>query len=165
MRITTIDPADTALMDRLLELNNEAVPAVGELDAGRLVRLVEISTTALVARDDQGAVAGFCLVLDPDTDYTSVNYRWFCDRYANFAYLDRVVVAPDHRGRGVGRALYDQVDAEAREAGHAWFCLEVNLRPRNDESLAFHDRLGFVEVGQQETDYGSLVSMQARELS
>ncbi len=165
MHITTIDPADIALMDRLLELNNDAVPAVGELDPARLARLVEISMMALVASDGDGAVAGFCLVLDPDTDYTSVNYRWFCDRYTNFAYLDRVVVAPAMRGRGVGRSLYDRVAAEALDTGHTWFCLEVNLRPRNDESLAFHDRLGFIEVGQQETDYGALVSMQARELS
>jgi len=164
MQLTPIDGTDRALVEELLVLNNDAVPAVGELDLDRLVRLIEISTTALVAHDD-AAVAGFCLVLDPDTDYTSVNYRWFGDRYTNFAYLDRVVVAPEHRGRGVGRALYEHVEADARRAARAWFCLEVNLRPRNDESLAFHDRLGFVEVGQQETDYGSLVSMQARELS
>jgi len=46
----------------------------------------------------------------------------------------------------------------------AWFCLEVNVRPRNDASLAFHHALGFVQVGEQETDYGALVSMQAKRL-
>ena len=40
----------------------------------------------------------------------------------------------------------------------------MNLRPRNDTSLAFHESLGFVEVGQRETDYGSLVSLQAKPL-
>jgi hypothetical protein len=30
--------------------------------------------------------------------------------------------------------------------------------------LTFHDQLGFVEVGQQETDYGSLVSLMAKPL-
>ena len=57
---------------------------------------------------------------------------------------------------------YDEVE---RRADAAWFTLEVNLRPRNDGSLAFHDRLGFVEVGQQETDYGTLVSLMAKPLS
>jgi predicted GNAT superfamily acetyltransferase len=40
----------------------------------------------------------------------------------------------------------------------------VNLRPRNDGSLRFHARLGFKEVGQQETSYGVLVSMLAKDL-
>ena len=46
-----------------------------------------------------------------------------------------------------------------------WFLLEVNLRPRNDGSLRFHQRLGFVEVGQQETPYGARVSMLAKDLA
>jgi predicted GNAT superfamily acetyltransferase len=34
------------------------------------------------------------------------------------------------------------------------FC-EVNVRPRNDASLAFHEAIGFREVGQQDTDGGA----------
>jgi predicted GNAT superfamily acetyltransferase len=32
---------------------------------------------------------------------------------------------------------------------------EVNIRPPNDESMRFHTRLGFGEVGTQVTDNGS----------
>jgi predicted GNAT superfamily acetyltransferase len=112
---------------------------------------------------DGGNVVGFCIVLPPGTEYTSVNYRWFCERYDSFVYLDRVAVDEAARGAGIGAALYAEV--ERRAAGTAeLFTLEVNLRPRNDGSLRFHDRLGFVEVGQQETDYGILVSMLAKPL-
>lgn len=157
-----VRPLTSADADWVLATNNAAVPAVGELDAERLSRLVEQSVLALaVAVADDTDPAGFCLVLAPGVDYSSVNYRWFGDRYADFAYLDRVVIAPRHRGRGLGRELYDHVEAESDAE---WFCLEVNLRPRNDESLAFHERLGFAEVGRQETDYGALVSMQAKRL-
>ena len=34
------------------------------------------------------------------------------------------------------------------------FC-EVNLRPRNERSLAFHAAIGFREVGRQDTDGGN----------
>jgi predicted GNAT superfamily acetyltransferase len=34
------------------------------------------------------------------------------------------------------------------------FC-EVNVRPRNETSLAFHEAIGFREVGQQDTDGGT----------
>jgi predicted GNAT superfamily acetyltransferase len=91
----------------------------------------------------------------------SMNYRWFSVRYDDFVYLDRVAVAADHRGCGIGSRLYEEVERRTRAV---WFTLEVNLRPRNDGSLRFHARKGFVEVGQQETDYGALVSLMAKRL-
>ena len=84
--------------------------------------------------------------MGPDTGYWSANYAWVGARYDRFIYLDRVVVAPRARGRGLARALYDEVTARsAASADH--FVLEVNTEPRNDESLAFHAALGFAEVG------------------
>ena len=100
-------------------------------------------------------------VLPPRANYGSTNYALFSSRYDDFVYLDRVAVAPAYRGQNVGSRLYDEVE---RRTGALWFTLEVNLRPRNDGSLRFHARKGFVEVGQQETDYGALVSLMAKRL-
>jgi predicted GNAT superfamily acetyltransferase len=108
-----------------------------------------------------GTVAGFCQVLPRGAKYGSLNYAWFSARYDDFIYLDRVAVAPEHRGKGIGGRLYDEVERRTRAT---WFLLEVNLRPRNDGSLRFHGRRGFAEVGQLETDYGALVSMMAKRL-
>lgn len=157
-------------LDRVLEMNNAAVPAVGALDRERLMHLVGQSVIALsvVATDGplEGMAVGFCLVLAPGADYMSVNYRWFSERYDEFVYLDRVVVDERVRSGGIGAALYGRVDEQARlETTARWFCLEVNLEPRNDGSLRFHDRLGFVEVGRQTTDYGAVVSMQTRAIA
>jgi len=142
-------------------INNANVPAVGAADEDKLARLLDQATIALAATDDDDIPVGFCLVLGPGADYDSVNYRWFAARYADFAYLDRVAVDEAARNRGIGAALYAEVE---RRADAPWLLLEVNLRPRNDGSLRFHHRLGFVEVGQQETDYGVLVSMLAKPL-
>jgi predicted GNAT superfamily acetyltransferase len=163
MSVRLLTPDD---LDQVLAINQGGVPAVGALDAQALAHLVEQSTLALVAiapgSHGDGPVVGFCLVLAPGADYGSVNYRWFSERYDDFVYLDRVAIAPEHQGRGLGRALYAAVE---RNTDAAWFTLEVNLRPRNDPSLAFHTRLGFAEVGQQETDYGFLVSLMAKPLT
>ncbi len=146
-------------------VNQAEVPAVGDVTVAALDRIVEESVIALVA-EVEGQVAGFCLVLAPGADYASMNYRWFDERYDDFVYLDRVAIAPGFQRRGIGRAMYAEVErlAGLRRPSAAHFTLEVNLRPRNDGSLAFHAALGFVEVGQQETDYGALVSLMAKPL-
>jgi predicted GNAT superfamily acetyltransferase len=146
-------------------INEAEVPAVGSVTIEGLAHIADQSTVALVAElDDE--IAGFCLVLPPGADYGSSNYRWFSERYDDFVYLDRVAVAPRFRRRGVGRGLYAEVErrVRVRHPDHRHFTLEVNLRPRNDRSLAFHAELGFDEVGRQETDYGALVSMMVKPL-
>lgn len=159
MIIRDLAPAD---LDAAWAINQANTPAVGDVSRDKLAWIVEMASMSLVA-ETQGIVVGFCIVLPPGTEYTSMNYRWFCERYDSFVYLDRVAVDEAARGAGIGAALYAEV--ERRAAGTAeLFTLEVNLRPRNDGSLRFHDRLGFVEVGQQETDYGILVSMLAKPL-
>ena len=142
-------------------LNNGAVPAVSEADLAKMQTLLDESLLSLVA-EQEGEIVGFCVNFGPGASYTSVNYLWFCERYDDFAYLDRIVVSPDARNTGIGAAMYAAV--EEHVAGIPWLLCEVNLRPRNDGSLRFHDRIGFVEVGQQETPYGVLVSMLAKDL-
>ena len=148
-------------------INEAAYPAVGAETAEALAHIAHESLIAIVAEDvETGAIAGFCLVLAPGADYDSMNYLWFGERYDDFVYLDRVAISPDFQRRGLGRDLYAEVErltAERRPTAEH-FTLEVNLRPRNDQSLAFHGELGFDEVGQQETDYGVLVSMMAKPL-
>jgi uncharacterized protein len=141
-------------------INEASTPGVHTASPEELAAITRASCIALVAEMD-GIVAGFCQVLAPKADYRSVNYAWFSARYEDFVYLDRVAIAPAYRGQGIGGCLYEEVE---RRTGAQWLTLEVNLRPRNDGSLRFHARKGFDEVGQQETDYGALVSLMAKRL-
>src|SRR5262245_23722099 len=87
------------------------------------------------------------------TRFDSLNYRWFLARYPTFVYIDRVVVGPDFQRRGIGRLLYDDLESVARRRAPLLSC-EVNLRPLNPGSMAFHEAFGFEEVGQQDTEGG-----------
>lgn len=156
-------------LDVLLLLNNENVPAVSRLDRGELARLARLSVVASVAELD-AEVVGFALVLPPGVDYASENYRWFSEHaaslgYDDFAYLDRIAVSQVARRRGVGRALYEHVLERLAGATPVLFC-EVNVRPRNETSLAFHAALGFREVGQLDTKGGAIgVSLLALDIA
>jgi predicted GNAT superfamily acetyltransferase len=172
MRIRDYTAAD---LDVVHAINQAEVPAVGDETPEALARIGELAAIALVAVDDEadagdpghtGTIGGFCMVLEPGTEYESGNYRWFVERYDSFVYLDRIAIAPSFQRRGLGRRLYAEVERLAAERcpDAAHFTLEVNLRPRNDTSLAFHEALGFVEVGRRETSYGALVSLMAKPL-
>lgn len=58
---------------------------------------------------------------------------------------ESVYVAERARGRGVGRALLEQVIESARNGG-LW-TLQAGIFPDNGASLALHRALGFREVG------------------
>jgi predicted GNAT superfamily acetyltransferase len=47
----------------------------------------------------------------------------------------------------VARGLYDELFAAAAHAGHSLIGCEVNVEPPNPISDAFHEALGFAEVG------------------
>ena len=147
-----------------LVLNNAAVPALSELTASDLTLLVGFAEYALAVRRNNELV-GFCLTFPPGVDYPSPNYRWFEMRYHSFSYLDRIVVHESVRNRGAGAAMYAEL--ERRINGELpWLLCEVNVRPHNGGSLRFHHRIGFVEVGQQNTSAGEKrVSLLAKRLS
>ena len=133
-------------------LNEAAVPAVNSVPVAALVEFAAFADAFEVAHAGD-RVAGFLVLLAPGASYQSPNYRWFQSRYPDFLYVDRVVVAEDSRGLGIGRAFYELARARAAARGAPLTC-EVNLEPPNPGSLAFHERMGFRQVGTQRTDGG-----------
>jgi predicted GNAT superfamily acetyltransferase len=127
----------------LLELNNAQAQELSWLEPEQLEHLIE---QAFLASRNWN-VDGFLLALDQDADYGSPNFQWFRTRYPRFVYVDRIVVASSVRGRGYARRLYRDLFDHAIAAGHAQVFCEVNKRPPNPASDAFHAASGFVEVG------------------
>jgi predicted GNAT superfamily acetyltransferase len=140
-------PPDLAVA--LLALNNAHAEQLSWLESERLDHLL---TQAFLAThlDDQALLITF----DQDADYDSPNFLWFRDRYPRFIYVDRVVVDPRARGRGHARALYRDLFDRAHAAGHGRIVCEINADPPNPASDAFHDALGFTEVGRAEIHGG-----------
>lgn len=134
-------------LDSVLALNNSAGSTILPLDSGQLRALYEQASYFRLAEVD-GHVAGFLPAMREDADYTSPNFMWFREHYAQFVYVDRIVVAKPYRGLGLGRVFYADVTSYAETRVPMLAC-EVFLEPRNDIALLFHGTSGFHEVGQQ----------------
>lgn len=149
---TTIRDVSVADLDAVLELNESNVPAVNSISVDQLQWFMEHAHYFRVV-DVAGRIGAFLVGLRPGTDYDSPNYGWFCERYDDFGYVDRVAVADDARRLGLASRLYADFE-RSLPASVAVMTCEVNIRPPNDGSMRFHASHGFLRVGSQETDGG-----------
>lgn len=131
----------------VMGLNNTAGPSILPLDAAQLNHFYSHADYFRVAEVD-GHLAGFLVAMRDSTPHGSSNFRWFRAHCEQFVYIDRVVVGDLHRGHGLGRTFYADVQSFAEVRSPHLAC-EVFLEPRDDVSLLFHGTFGFHEAGQQ----------------
>jgi ribosomal protein S18 acetylase RimI-like enzyme len=93
--------------------------------------------TSFVAEDDGGELAGFLCGFLSQTS-------------ADEAYIHFVGIAPERRGEGIGRSLYERFFQEVRERERS--VVRCVTSPANASSVAFHEALGF-EVDRVARDY------------
>jgi len=89
---------------------------------------------AIGARDAEGALIGFSM-LRPYIPHVAFS------RTAQVTTF----IAPGHTGRGLGTAMLEKLEGEARTLGLESILAHVSSR--NPGSLAFHHKHGFVECG------------------
>lgn len=140
-------------LEAILALNELVVPAVNSLSISDIRWFHDHAHQFRVAHADE-TLAGFLIGFLEGSSYGSDNYRWFAERYERFAYVDRIAVSLDARRYGIASMLYDDLLAGLPGSVPVLTC-EVNLRPPNPGSIAFHERLGFEEAGRQEVDGGA----------
>lgn len=147
MMIRNLTPADLALAHAWNQANT---PHVNSLDFAAFSNVYGMSSHRYLI-EYNGSPAGFSWLMYPESLYESVNFRYFKDRFTNFLYLDRIVIAEEFRGKALATKLYKHIFAT-----HAPIpiCCEVNSRPPNVASTELHKKLGFKLVGEQSTDKG-----------
>ena len=147
---------ETADLTMVLEINNANTPGVSELTFAELETDLDNSLHALAIDNEQGEVCAFCITFAADAPDAGPNHRWFAERYKSFVYLDRIAIDSNHQNRGLGALLYQYVEQHMLDsAEYSLLCCEVNLEPPNPGSLRFHQRIGFIEVGQSIPEYAN----------
>lgn len=144
----------------VLALNAAHETETSKLSAAGMARMArEACLTTAVGEE------AFLVAFDQDSQYDSPNFLWFRERFDNFVYVDRVIVAPNARKKGLARALYESLFEEAWGAQYVRVVCEVNAEPPNPASEAFHAKLGFVEIGRAKLANGKTVRYLERQLS
>ncbi|SIQ81503.1 Acetyltransferase (GNAT) family protein [Paenibacillus macquariensis] len=69
------------------------------------------------------------------------------------SYIRIVMVDPASRGKGVGRALYEEFSKSVGMLGRS--LIRCVTAPRKKESIAFHTRMGFI-IEPQEQEFEGL---------
>ena len=144
----------SSLRAALLALNNDHAVELSWADDAKLRNLVAMAFLA----ERAGFADALLIALDQDACYDNPNFRWFRSRYGRFVYVDRVVTAPEARGRGLARTLYRRLIERAIAAKHERIVCEVNVDPPNPGSQTFHQSLGFVPVGDARLPGGKTVT-------
>ena len=138
--IRELKPQD---IEPVLAINNNAVPAVNPLIISELIDLVDMSQKAWVV-EEGGSIGGVLIIIGPDEPYQSSNYIWLNSQFTNFCYVDRIIIDPSNKRKGYGRLLYCALEDHAISEGVDVLLCEVNVEPKNPQSLAFHESLGWV---------------------
>lgn len=129
----------------VVSLNDGSVHFLSPMDGPRLSSLAKTACYFRVAEVEKTVVA-FLLAFRKGAEYDSPNFQWFNQRFDDFIYLDRIVVDPKFRGRGIAKMLYEDLERFAVSSGVFRLTCEVDVSPPNPVSLRFHDAWGFREL-------------------
>jgi len=132
---------------KILRMNEEFVHWLAPMDEDDLTHLLSLSHYKKQSHDADGVLLGYA----HDVDYDHKNLKWLRARFDQFFYIDRIIINAKAHGKGLGRALYADFEAEARLRGLPRLVCEVNTKPNNPGSHKFHETLGFKAIG--DVDY------------
>jgi L-amino acid N-acyltransferase YncA len=143
-----IRPAETADIEAVAEIYRDAVlhgtatyelepPSAAEM-ARRFLDLVEAGYPFLVAEED-GRVRGYAY---GGPFRARPAYR--------FTVEDSIYVAPDAKGRGIGRMLLERLIAECEARGFRQLVAVIGDGRDGSASVILHERLGFSHCGRLE---------------
>jgi ribosomal protein S18 acetylase RimI-like enzyme len=139
-----------------------------EADAGKVAALVDDAYGHYVERigrlpgpmtEDYAEVIGKRQVTVAESDGTIVGLLVLAVTDEGFA-IDNVAVDPSRRGTGLGRALLEHAEAEARRAG--FDSIYLYTHEKMTENVELYSRIGYVEYDRRSQGDFSLVFMRKR---
>jgi len=132
---------------QILRMNEQFVHWLSPLNEDELKHILSLAAYARQITNGKGVLIGY----PHDVDYPDhKNLIWLNNHVQTFFYIDRIIINSDSQGQGYGQKLYKDIESYARQGGYKALVCEVNTRPDNLGSHAFHKSFGFEAIGDQD---------------
>jgi len=156
-----IGPILKSHRSKILRMNAEFVHWLSPLDDDHLDYILDRAAYQRQIHDGAGVLLGYA----NDVDYPEHKNLTWLRQYADeqnwderFFYIDRIIINAEGQGKGLGQQLYDDITRFALKHNYTRLTCEVNIRPNNPASHAFHLKMGFDAIGEAEyPDYDAAV--------
>ena len=135
---------DVEVISSFYKINQQQVPKVGSVSLEEFINLIKISNISY-GFIKKGICLGFVICLRENTNYQSINFKFFKKRHKKFFYIDRIAIANKYQSSGIGSNFYNKLLLLKNEFNIP-ICAEVNIDPPNEISINFHRKHGFSEI-------------------
>ena len=147
---------DEEIFSSFYEINQQQVPKVGSVSLEEFIYLIKISDISY-GSIKKGICLGFVICLRENTNYKSINYKFFQNRHNKFFYIDRIAIANKYQSSGIGSNLYSKL-LSIKDKFKIPICAEVNIDPPNELSINFHRKHGFSKITERTIKEGYSVA-------
>ena len=146
--LSNLKTANKDTIEQIYILNQDLTPMVGSLDnSNELKDLIDMSSDSFYI-EKKSELVGFIVCFRENSIYKSQNYIHFNKKYERFLYIDRVGIRKKHDNKGIGTHLYEHI-FNINDENELPICAEVNIEPKNEISLRFHQKMGFKETSER----------------
>ena len=154
--LTLAKPPSEKEVEEMHVINQENVPELGGLsELEDFWARVNWSEVIFVYKYED-VIKAFVLCMREGQTYNSPNYEYISNRFNKFLYVDRIAVQEQFRRKGIAEKIYTKVIDKGKENDLDILC-EVNTKPSNKTSMAFHNKMGFEEIGTNDFEKNSVV--------
>ena len=154
--LTLAKPPSEKEVKEMHVINQENVPELGGLsELEDFWARVNWSEVIFVYKYED-VIKAFVLCMREGQTYNSPNYEYISNRFNKFLYVDRIAVQEQFRRKGIAEKIYSKVIDKGKENNLDILC-EVNTKPSNETSMAFHNKMGFEEIGTNDFEKNSVV--------
>ncbi len=122
--------------------------------------MMAIPNHHLALENSHHLVVGYALAFNGDAPYDGEEFERFQRTIAKpFIYIDQIPTRLEYRRMGLGSSIYNALEKAARLSEASALCCEVNIKPPNPASLAFHLYRGFRQSETLATADGRVVAL------
>ena len=145
IQIHDLKLAKSEILEQIFNINEGYNPFLGPL--GNLDKLKELlkQSNYSIYLTNKEQICAFSVCFRENSEYKSKNYKFFENRFKKFFYIDRIGVVKTFKNKGIGTFIYKRI-SDICKKDKLPICAEVNIAPKNDESIKFHEKMGFKKV-------------------